>query len=136
MKHFFVDTSYFIALVNVKDIYHNLAKEWAQQIKRDKIICHLTIPIIFELADGFSRLSRREMGKSLIDNILNSENYIVHPFSETIYQEALELYSSREDKEWGLTDCYSFKIMEENKISKTLTADIHFKQFGMEILLK
>ena len=100
MPYIFIDTSYFIALVNVKDIYHKLAKEWAQRIKKDKIICYLTIPIIFEIADGFSKLSRREIGRSLIDNILNSENYIVHPFSDAIYEKALKLYLSREDKEW------------------------------------
>lgn len=136
MKNIFIDTSYFIALVNVKDLYHKLAKEWAQRIKKDKIICHLTIPIIFEIADGFSKLSRREIGKSLIDNILNSDNYLVHHFSDAIYERALKLYLSREDKEWGLTDCYSFQIMKENKISKVLTADMHFKQFGKDILLK
>ncbi len=47
-----------------------------------------------------------------------------------------KLYITREDKEWGLTDCYSSHIMEENEITKALTADIHFKQFGMDILLK
>jgi hypothetical protein len=26
--------------------------------------------------------------------------------------------------------------MEDNEITKALTADIHFKQFGMDILLK
>jgi predicted nucleic acid-binding protein len=136
MKRIFIDTSYFIALVNVKDLYHNLAKDWAKRIKKDKIICHLTIPIIFEIADGFSKLSRRDMGRSLIDNIVNSRNHIIHPFSNTIYDKAIKLYLSREDKEWGLTDCYSFEIMGKNNISRVLTADIHFKQVGMEILLK
>ena len=121
---------------NVKDVYHYLAKEWAQRMKKDRILCHISIPIIFEIADGFSRLSRREIGQSLVDNILNSENYIVHPFSETIYRNALKIYSARDDKEWGSTDCYSFELMKEHDISKALTADKHFKQFGMEILLK
>lgn len=136
MRNIFIDTGYFIALANVKDIYHDLAKEWAERINKDKILCHTTIPIIFEVADGFSRLSRRELSRNLIDNISNSDNYIVHPFSEIIYQKALKLYMTREDKEWRLTDCYSFHIMDENEITKALTADIHFKQFGMDVLLK
>jgi predicted nucleic acid-binding protein len=37
MRNIFIDTGYFVALANVKDKYHNLAKEWAQQIKKDKI---------------------------------------------------------------------------------------------------
>lgn len=76
------------------------------------------------------------MGRSLIENIVNSKNHVIYPFSNTIYDKALKLYLSREDKEWGLTDCYSFEIMGKNNISRVLTADIHFKQVGMEILLK
>jgi predicted nucleic acid-binding protein len=136
MRNIFIDTSYFIALANIKDLYHNLAKEWARRIKKDKIVCHTSIPIVFEIADGFSRLTRRKTGQSLIYNILNSKNYIVHPFNEYIYLNVIKIYFSRNDKEWGLTDCYSFQLMKEQNISKVLTADKHFKQFGMEILLK
>ena len=37
MNEIFVDTSYFIALVNTSDDYHHNAKNWAKQIKEKKI---------------------------------------------------------------------------------------------------
>lgn len=49
MKELFVDTNYFIALVNTKDRFHNLALEWSKKIKSENIVCHTTIPILFEI---------------------------------------------------------------------------------------
>ncbi|MEE4310716.1 MAG: PIN domain-containing protein [candidate division KSB1 bacterium] len=136
MRNVFIDTSYFIALVNRQDAYHQQAKKWAHTLVKEVIRCHTSIPIVFEIADGFSRLGRREIGISLLENMSNSDNYILHPFSEATYQNAKQLYLARHDKEWGLTDCYSFELMKELKITQVLTADTHFEQFGYEILLK
>jgi predicted nucleic acid-binding protein len=40
------------------------------------------------------------------------------------------------DKEWGLTDCISFVVMQEQGLTDALTADHHFEQAGFTILLK
>lgn len=136
MENFFGDTGYFIALVNTKDRYHLQAKEWANRITEQKINCHLSIPVVFEIADGFSRIGRRELGIDLLEKISKSINFIVHSFSDTTYNNAKKLYNTRKDKEWSLTDCYSFELMKELSISRALSADQHFEQFGYEILLK
>jgi predicted nucleic acid-binding protein len=39
------------------------------------------------------------------------------------------------DKEWGLTDCISFVIMQERMVTQALTADRHFGQAGFANLL-
>jgi len=135
MKDLFVDTSYFIALVNKNDQYHNAAKIRAKQITQDRTRCHTSIPVLFEIADGFSRIGRRKIGMDLIENIIHSNNFIIHPFSEFLFSEATKLYLSRKDKEWGLTDCYSFLLMKDKNLSDALTSDKHFQQFGFEILL-
>jgi uncharacterized protein len=36
----------------------------------------------------------------------------------------------RPDKEWSLTDCISFIVMEEHGLTEALTADHHFAQAG------
>ena len=43
-------------------------------------------------------------------------------------------YQDRPDKEWGLTDCVSFVLMEREAITEALTADEHFRQAGFEAL--
>jgi predicted nucleic acid-binding protein len=57
------------------------------------------------------------------------------PLSQAIMDQAMTLFQSRSDKEWGLTDCLSFVIMEREGVTQALTADVHFRQAGFEALL-
>jgi predicted nucleic acid-binding protein len=57
------------------------------------------------------------------------------PASEEVFERGLGLYRSRPDKEWSLTDCISFVVMQEQGIGEALTADRHFTQAGFVALL-
>ena len=52
-----------------------------------------------------------------------------------VIHDALALYRARIDKEWGLTDCVSFVLMNTAGITEALTADIHFRQAGFKAML-
>ncbi|HWR21118.1 MAG TPA: PIN domain-containing protein, partial [Verrucomicrobiae bacterium] len=39
-------------------------------------------------------------------------------------------------KEWGLTDCTSFIVMEDQRLREAFTADHHFQQAGYTCLLR
>jgi predicted nucleic acid-binding protein len=54
----------------------------------------------------------------------------------TIGRQGLELHSRRADKEWSLTDCISFFVMQERGIHQALAHDHHFEQAGFEALLR
>jgi len=41
-----------------------------------------------------------------------------------------------DDKEWGMTDCISFIVMEDHGLTDALTADEHFQQAGFRALLR
>jgi len=47
----------------------------------------------------------------------------------------LELYDSRPDKAYSLTDCVSMELMRSLRIREVLTHDRHFEQEGFQILL-
>ncbi len=135
MTQVLTDTSYFVALYNHKDEFHKKVTEWAEIIETEGITCHITIPILFEVGDGFARLNRRERGMDLIQNILHGSNFIVHAFSKALCEKALDIYVRSRDKEWGLTDCYSFQLMTEQRLADALTSDPHFRQYGFNLLL-
>jgi len=45
-------------------------------------------------------------------------------------------YRERADKEWPLTDCVSFVVMQDHGLSEALTAGHHFQQAGFPQTLK
>jgi len=61
--------------------------------------------------------------------------YRVETVTEALIEKAIALYAGRSDKEWGLTDCVSFVLMEQEGVVEAVTADIHFQQAGYRALL-
>ena len=55
--------------------------------------------------------------------------------AEELYSQAMEFYRQRPDKEWGITDCISFVVMQDYGLTDTLTTDEHFNQSGFKALL-
>ena len=56
--------------------------------------------------------------------------------TDGLYSQALTLYRTRPDKEWGLVDCLSFIVMQERQLTSALTTDMHFQQAGFRVLLR
>lgn len=48
---------------------------------------------------------------------------------------AWQLWEQRPDKEWSLTDCACFVVMQHRRLADALTADHHFTQAGFTRLL-
>lgn len=63
-------------------------------------------------------------------------NTPVLPTSAELFDAGLALYPARPDKEWSLTDCTSFVVMQREGITEALTDDHHFEQAGFVALLK
>ena len=59
----------------------------------------------------------------------------VVPFSADAVPAAVRFYEARPDKDWSLTDCLSFVVMEQRKVSRALTTDRHFQQAGFRAAL-
>jgi len=52
------------------------------------------------------------------------------------FEQALELFRNRPDKQWGLVDCVSFIVMQERGLTEALTTDEHYEQAGFRALLR
>jgi predicted nucleic acid-binding protein len=58
------------------------------------------------------------------------------PLDSRLLNRGLERMAARPGKDWSLTDCISFVVMENENITEALTADRHFEQAGFTALLK
>jgi predicted nucleic acid-binding protein len=131
----FLDTSFIIALENRDDPYHQRAKQLARELDEQNVTLLLHWGVLLEIGDGYARLNRREKGRQVLHRLFNEQGYQVDLLDEPLLTDAVEMYQSRADKEWGLTDCVSFVLMRRKGIFEALTADVHFRQAGFNPLL-
>ena len=136
MTEVFLDTSYAIALSVSNDEHHQRAVKLAEQLEAEGTRLITTRAIILEIGNALAGLRYRSAAIQLVDALENDPKVKVVPVTEELCERAFDLYRNRLDKEWGLIDCISFIVMEENGITDALTADDHFKQAGFRALLK
>jgi hypothetical protein len=51
---------------------------------------------------------------------------VIVPRTSLLFEKALKRYQDMTDRSWSLTDCASFRIMEEERLTFALTPDRHF----------
>ncbi len=135
MRKVFVDTAAWIALMNVDDDFHEQAKQVKAQLKQDKYYLVTSDFVLLEVADGFASPDVRSQTISFINRLNNLQGLLIIPISQTMFNEGWKLYSQRLDKGWGLTDCISFVIMQQQEITIAFTSDKHFEQAEFTRLL-
>jgi len=134
MKTVFADTFYFFALGNERDAAHEKAKQFASTFRG---LLLTTGWVLTELGDGWCRPTQwRQEFAPLVRDLRSSPNVTILPFSDELFENGVELFENRPDKEWSLTDCISFVVMEREKLTEALTGDHHFEQAGFVALLK
>ncbi len=134
-KPLFLDTAYIYALFNTRDQWHQKAIEWQQQVDNEKHLLLTTQFILIEIGNGLSSLKFRQDAAEILYTLEKSSFVEVIPATSELFKKALKLYEQRQDKDWGLTDCTSFVVMNEKKITDALTTDEHFRQAGFNALL-
>jgi predicted nucleic acid-binding protein len=135
MDLIFIDTHYFIAIINRLDQWHATATKYAQQISKTRLVT--TDCIFVETLNYFAAYSP-ELKKRAADAIqkfsLNPRIHVVEQNSQLL-AEGIQLYLSRLDKGYSLTDCISMNVAHAFGTNKILTHDNHFRQEGFQILL-
>lgn len=132
-KPLFIDTSYILALVNTRDEFHLQAKNVADQVD-DKLIT--TEAVLTEVGNALAKPQWREIAVETLEDMRSDDDVEILSVDSELFSKALKFYSSRIDKEWGLTDCISFVVMKDRKLKDALTSDHHFEQAGFQALLR
>ena len=132
MKALFADTSFYIAVGNPCDSFSNLAcaiiDKWEGPIITTEYV-------LIELGNYFCGTNRRLFLRLLAIMHEDPDTTII-PASTELLERGIQLYASRPDKNWSLTDSVSFVVMKQHQIREALTADHHFAQAGFNVLLK
>lgn len=134
INRLFLDTVYIQALLNRDDQYHAAAKKIFPMVRAAEEIW-LTEAVLVEVGNALSANDRHAAAR-FIEKCYSGKNLRLVGVDSALLLRSLDLYRSRGDKSWGLTDCISFVVMKENDLLAAVTADQHFIQAGFRALLK
>jgi hypothetical protein len=130
---FSLDTAFIQALLNPRDDFHDLAKQLFPRVRRADEVW-ITEAIFTEVGNALSAFNRSG-SVQFIEQCYRTDNILVVSVDTDLLMQALALYQSRPDKTWGLTDCISFVVMQQNNLTEALTSDRHFVQAGFHALM-
>lgn len=117
----------------VRDKLHDQAKLLAQSWQRPVVTTEF---VLLEVANYVRSSKSRERFGELLNHLLADRNTEIVRCDHGHWERGVELYLTRSDKDWSLTDCISFVVMKERGLTDALTADQHFEQEGFTALLK
>lgn len=92
--------------------------------------------MLLEFANAISASHAREQFEQVLVRLRSESDAKIVPPEPDLFDSGCQLYISRPDKEWSLTDCTSFVVMERERLTDALTADRHFEQAGFHALLR
>ncbi len=132
MTPVFADSFYYLALMNPDDQDHRRAHELSESLWQPIVT---TAWVLTEVADAHASPALRPNFVRLLKALRADAACTILPPSAELFEAGVELFSSRKDKSWPLTDCISFAAMTRLGIRDALTGDHHFEQAGFRILL-
>lgn len=129
----FADTFALIAWLNPDDHAHPVVSAYLDAFTGRLLT---TEWVLMEKADALSGPADRSTVAAFLKAVRADPLFEVVGYEPTVYQAGFDLFAARRDKAWSLTDCISFGVMAERKLSEALTADHHFEQAGFRAVFK
>ncbi|MGA2581661.1 MAG: PIN domain-containing protein [Tepidisphaeraceae bacterium] len=128
----FADTFFFLAFLNPKDTRFHVR---AVEMNRVDHPILTTAWVLLELADHLCDAHNRRLFGQVRQALAMDTRYEILPVDQILFDRAVTLYKQRHDKDWSLTDCTSFLVMQDRGLTDALTGDRHFEQAGFRLLL-
>lgn len=132
MRSVFADTYYFCATANQHDESHDRVTQFNRSFNGRIITSEW---VLAELGDAYSKPLWRSSFLVALQLLNDDPRAMIVEASHELFKRAVNLFAKRPDKDWSLTDCTSFLVMEDHGVVEALTGDRHFTQAGFVALL-
>jgi predicted nucleic acid-binding protein len=128
----FIDSSAFLAIVQVDDINHTLAKQqWMKSLNANEVL-YTNNYVVVESIAIIQKRSGLNVLKKLQSNFLSLIN--IDWLDEERYSQALETVFERNHRRLSLVDCTAFQTMRRLGIETAFTFDGHFREEGFNTI--
>ncbi|MFN8486624.1 MAG: PIN domain-containing protein [Caldilineaceae bacterium] len=130
---FFVDTGYMLALEIRSDQNHSRARAHWQEVNKNRPQLVTTSYIFTEVVTFLNNRGHHAKATEVGSRLLASSAVQLVHVDQALFYEGWSYFQKYHDKEYSLTDCISFLIMQRLSIQTALTFDKHFVQAGFRM---
>ena len=126
----FIDTSYLLALELANDQNHSAAvRHWRQTVTALPRL--VTTSYVFdEVVTFFNCRGHHSKAVEVGNRLLRSPSVHMVHVDESLFHDGWRYLMQHQDKDYSLTDCISFLVMQRFAINMAYTFDRHFIQAG------
>jgi hypothetical protein len=130
-----IDTAGFLCLWDSSDEYHQRAVLLQGQLSRNHRRFLTTDYIVDETATLLLVRHSHAAAADFLQTVLASQSLRMQWIDSDRFHRAAGFFTQHRDKKWSFTDCVSFILMRELKLTDCFTSDHHFRQAGFNALL-
>jgi predicted nucleic acid-binding protein len=134
-REVFLDTSGLYALVDRKDAHHPDARTIVERLLRGGRRLVATDYVLAETVNLANARSGTRVAVRVLDLIEQSAGIRIEWIGTSRFDATKAFFRKHADHTYSFTDCTSFVVMRELKLSQALTTDHHFAQAGFDALL-
>jgi predicted nucleic acid-binding protein len=134
-REVFLDTSGLYALIDRKDVHHPAARTVVERLLRAGRRLVATDYVLAETLNLANARSGSRVALRLLDLIEQSAGIRIEWIGTSRFDLTKAFFRKYAGYTYSFTDCTSFVVMRELKLSQALTTDRHFTQAGFESLL-
>jgi len=124
----FLDASFWVAYRDEDQVNHAAAKRVLANLFRQRLRFTTTFAVLCEIQATFSRKNR--IRAQILEDLWNNPLVKIERISHQDESAAIEILRANSDKSYSLCDTLSFVVMRRLNLSRALTFDRHFRQFG------
>ncbi|MBP1468199.1 PIN domain-containing protein [Candidatus Chloroploca sp. M-50] len=129
-QRYFLDTSYLLALELRNDQNHEHAQRHWQTFRQNLPYFVTTSYVFDEVVTFFNSRHYHAKAVSVGTRLLTSAKVTLAHIDEELFYQGWRYFVRHEDKQYSLTDCISFIVMNQYQLTTAFTFDHHFTQAG------
>lgn len=135
-REIFVDTAGFYSILVKRDDAHAAASTILRRAAKDHRKFVTTDYVLDETATLLKARGQAHLLPSFFTTVDKSPSCRVEWCDSERFAEVRSFYLKHLDQAWSFTDCFSFLVMKECRLTEALTKDEHFAAAGFVPLLK
>ena len=130
MSSTFLDTGYILALELKQDQHHAAAQHHWQQVRTALPPLVTTTYVFDEVVTYLNSRGYHTKAVQVGTNLLRSPSVEIIHVDAALFLEGWTYFQRYHDKQFSLTDCISFVVMHQRRMSTAYAFDNHFTQAG------